>query len=443
MSAQEPSSASARVFASPISPRLTSPDGLASYARALDCVHCGLCLEACPTYRLWGSEPDSPRGRIAIMRAIAEGRIGATETARRHLELCLGCRGCESVCPAGVRYGEMLEWMRQETRRPGREPFALRALIPHPRRLGAVFTALGLAQATGLARLGRSIGLTRRLFGRAIAELQPDLPPIPPRRSRIPLPRLTPAIGHARGRVAVLEGCVMRQLYGSVNRATIRVLARAGFEVVTPVRQGCCGALHLHQGFLEHGRDLARHTISNFEQTGAEHVVVNSAGCGSAMKDYAGLLADDRDFGDRAKRFSSRVRDVSEFLASAELPPMTRRVVRRVTYHDACHLVHGQKISSEPRDLLRRIPGLALVPLPDAEQCCGSAGVYNLAEYDASMQVLEAKVDAIARTGAEVVAAGNPGCLLQIAVGLKRRRLQVGVRHPIELIDEAYHGAAP
>jgi glycolate dehydrogenase iron-sulfur subunit len=421
-------------------PRLTTREALLGYERTLDCVHCGLCLQACPTYRLWGQEADSPRGRIVIMRAIAEGRIEPTDTARRHLDLCLGCRACETVCPAGVRYGEMLELVRHETARSPREPFALRALVAHPRRLRAAFGALRLAQRTGLVSLGRALGLPRRLFGRAIGELERDLPPIAPGAARARLPRLTPAAGTKRGTVAILEGCVATQLFGGVNRATARVLSRVGFDVATPERHACCGALHLHQGFLEHGRDLARHTIERFEKTGADLYVVNSAGCGSAMKEYAHLLADDAAWAARAEAFSKRVRDVSELLASIELPPMPHRVERRVTYHDACHLVHGQKIARQPRELLRRIPGLELVPLRDADQCCGSAGVYNVVEYDASMQVLEQKMDRIAETGADVVAAGNPGCLLQIAVGARRRGRALEVVHPIELLDRALHG---
>ncbi|MBI3844147.1 MAG: (Fe-S)-binding protein, partial [Planctomycetes bacterium] len=348
-----------------------------------------------------------------------------------------------SVCPAGVRYGEMLEFMRHETNRAPREPFALRALVPHPRRLRATFAMLRFMQRTGLVAMGRSLGLPRRFFGPAVGALEPELPPVAPASLRAPIPRRTAAVGTTRGRVALLEGCLASQMFGAVNRATVRVLARVGFEVIAPEKQGCCGALHLHQGFLEHGRDLARHTIENFERTGADVYVVNSAGCGSAMKEYVHLLADEPAWAPRAAEFSKRVRDVSELLASIELPPMPHRVSRRVAYHDACHLAHGQKIVREPRQLLRRIPGVELVALRDSDQCCGSAGIYNVVEYESAMQVLERKIDCIAEAKPDVVAAGNPGCLLQIVVGAKRRGLRIEVVHPIELVDRAYHGDPP
>jgi glycolate oxidase iron-sulfur subunit len=428
------------VGASPGASELRLGAAAGGYARTLDCVHCGFCLPACPTYRAWGTEADSPRGRITLVRAVAEGRLEPSGSLRRHIDRCLGCRGCESVCPAGVRFGEMLEHARHDMRPAGPPPFAFRALLSHPRRLRAAFTLVQLAQVSGLAKAARALGLSRRLLGRAVAELERDLPRVPPARLRASLPRRTPAAGRARGRVAVLEGCVARQLFGAVNRATARVLAACGFDVVVPERHACCGALHAHQGYLEQARDLARHTIEAFERADAEAVVVNSAGCGSAMKEYGSLLAADAAWAGRAAAFARRVRDVSEFLAPLDLPAMPRRVERRVAYHDACHLAHAQRIVREPRDLLSRVPGIELVPLPDAEQCCGSAGIYNVVEYDASMEILEAKIDCIASSGADVVAAGNPGCLLQIAVGSRRRGLSIEVRHPVELLDAALAG---
>lgn len=395
------------------------------------CVHCGICLPQCPTYRVLGEEMDSPRGRIYLMRAVAEGRLGMTSTFARHLDLCLGCGACETACPSGVPFGRLLEATRGQIERSGR-PLRQRvlaalifSLFPHPRRLGLLFRLLALSQRWGLQALVRATGLLRPLP--RLAAMERLLPQVP-RSAR--LPALVPAVGRRRGRVGLLTGCVQRFLFPGVNEQTARLLSLAGYDVVVPEGQGCCGALHLHGGRLEEFRRLARDLSRRFPAD-VDHVVVNAAGCGSAMKEYGHWLPDDGP----AAALAARTRDVSELLAEAELP--LRRLEAVAAYHDACHLAHGQRIRSEPRALLARIPGLTLVDLPEADLCCGSAGVYNLLEPQMADRLLDRKVSNIAATGARLVVAGNPGCLLQIAKGCRAHGLDVEVVHPVELLARA------
>jgi glycolate oxidase iron-sulfur subunit len=401
------------------------------------CVHCGICLPQCPTYRVLGEEMDSPRGRLYLMRAVAEGRLGLTETFARHMDLCLGCRACESACPSGVPFGSLLEATRAQLRGngAGRSPRPLErlvhALFPEPARLGALLGGLRLYQRSGLQRLLRATGVLRAVPSLAAMEsLLPDVP------SAERLPALVRADGRSRGRVGLLTGCVQRHLYPDVNRDTARLLSLAGWDVVIPPGQGCCGALDVHAGRLGTFRARARALVAAFPPD-LDAVVVNAAGCGSAMKEYGHWLPDDP----AMAAFSRRVRDVTEILLDAELPlgplPMA------VTYHDACHLAHGQRVRSEPRALLARIPGLRLVPLPDSDLCCGSAGVYNLLEPAIADRLLAMKIDRIVETGAEVVVAGNPGCLLQIAKGARARGLRLEVVHPVQLLARALQRGAP
>jgi glycolate oxidase iron-sulfur subunit len=393
------------------------------------CVHCGICLPQCPTYRVLGEEMDSPRGRVYLMRALAEGRIGLSETFARHMDLCLGCRACESACPAGVPFGSLLEATRAllEERRPGRRHRALSRLagelFPNVRVLGLALGALRFYQRSGLRRLLR--GRLTRLAPR-LAAMEALLPEIPRRRR---LPAIVPARGRRRGRAGLLTGCVQRYLYPDVNRDTAELLSRAGWEVVVPRGQGCCGALDLHAGRLGRFRERARAMVGAFPAD-CDIVVTNSAGCGSAMKEY-GHWADDP----AARSFAASVRDASEALAEADIP--LGPLPLAVAYHDPCHLVHGQKIRDEPRRLLARIPGLRLLPLADSELCCGSAGVYNLLEPEVADRLLDMKIARIAETGAQVVASGNPGCLLQIARGVRARGLAVEVAHPVSLLARA------
>jgi glycolate oxidase iron-sulfur subunit len=397
------------------------------------CVHCGICLPQCPTYRLLGEEMDSPRGRIYLMRAAAEDRIGLTPTMARHLDLCLGCRACETACPSGVPFGRLLEATRGQLERrgvvaPQRGSATLRFLLdvfPHPGRLGPMLHALRIYQWSGMQALVRGLGLLAPF--KKLRAMEALLPPVP--APAAPLPEVTPARGtRARGRVGLLLGCAQRFFYPDVNADTVRLLAAAGYEVVVPRAQECCGALHLHAGRLDDFRAMALRLMPAFE--GVDLIVVNAAGCGSALKEYGHWLPDDA-----ARLFAERVRDVSEVLAGAELP--LRPLRETVTYHDACHLAHGQRVRTEPRELLRRIPGLTLVELPDSELCCGSAGVYNLLEPGIAGQLGGQKAARIRETGARIVAAGNPGCLMQIRQHCRAEGLAVEVAHPVTLLARA------
>jgi glycolate oxidase iron-sulfur subunit len=399
------------------------------------CVHCGICLPQCPTYRVLGEEMDSPRGRVYLMRAAAEGRIGLTGTMARHLDLCLGCRACETACPSGVPFGRLLETARGQFERrgvvaPGRDRRLLRFLLSiftRPGRLGPMLAALRLYQRSGAQALVRGLGLLAPF--RRLRTMEALLPPLP--RSPAPVPALIPARGRPRGRAGLLLGCAQRFFYPDVNADTARLLAAAGYDVVAPLEQGCCGALHLHAGRLEEFRALAERLIGAFAD--ADVVVVNAAGCGSAMKEYAHWLPTDA-----ARAFSERVRDVSEVLAECALP--LRPLPETVTYHDACHLAHGQQVRAEPRALLRRIPGLTLVDLPDSELCCGSAGIYNLLEPAMADELGRRKTIRIRETGARVVAAGNPGCLMQIRRHCREAGLALEVVHPVTLLARALEG---
>jgi glycolate oxidase iron-sulfur subunit len=406
----------------------------------LDCVHCGICLPQCPTYRVLGQEMDSPRGRVYLMRAAAEGRIGLTENFVLHMDRCLGCRACETACPAGVPFGRLIEETRGQIERRAPRPLGRRRLrrlvlgvFPERRRLARLLALTRLYQHSGLQRLARGSGLLGR-FRRlsAMERLLPALPARAPGR----LPAETLPAGPPRGTVALLEGCVQALLFPEVHRATVTLLARAGYRVVVPEGQGCCGALHLHWGDRAAGRELARRNVACF--TDADWVVTNAAGCGAALRDYGHLLGDDP----RAAALAVRVRDVTELLAE-HVPGPRRPLGLRVTYHEPCHLAHGQRVREAPRALLREIPGLRLVELPESDLCCGSAGVYNLMEPEIAGQLLARKLDRIAATGAEVVATGNPGCLLQLRQGLAERGLAIRVHHPVELLAWSVEGSAP
>jgi glycolate dehydrogenase iron-sulfur subunit len=398
------------------------------------CVHCGICLPQCPTYRLLGEEMDSPRGRIYLMRAAAEGRVELSATFQRHLDLCLGCRACETACPSGVRFGSLLEATRAQLLREGPGPKhrffqgLIFGLFPDPGRLGAALAAFKVYRRSGLRALVRATGVLR-LFPR-LAAMEALLENVP---APVPLPELIPARGRAIGRVGLLMGCVQRHLYPGVNRDSAHLLSLAGFDVVVPRAQGCCGALELHAGRLDAYARRARTLVMAFPGD-LDFVVTNAAGCGAAMKEYGHHIPD-------IAGFAGRVRDVTELLADAALP--LGRLELTVTYHDACHLAHGQRLRGEPRRLLRRIPGLKLVELPDADLCCGSAGVYNLLEPGLARDLRDRKVARIVETGARVIAAANPGCLLQISVGCRDRGLYVTLVHPVELLAraaDAYQG---
>jgi len=397
------------------------------------CVHCGICLPQCPTYRVLGEEMDSPRGRVYLMRAAAEGRAELTPGLARHLDLCLGCRACETACPSGVPFGQLLEATRAQLDRKrvrARESahatleWAL-SIFPHPDRLGALLWPLRLYQASGLRTLVRASGILAPF--KRLQAMDALLPRVLPGASS--LPELIPARGRARGRAALLTGCVQRFFFPEINLATARLLSAAGWEVVVPRGQGCCGALHLHAGRLDEFRAMARSLMATLGRD-VDIVVTNAAGCGSALKEYGHWLGDEE-----AERFAGLVKDISEVLVDADLPLGELR--ETVTYHDACHLAHGQKVRAQPRELLRRIPGVTLVELTDSDLCCGSAGVYNLLEPEMAAELGRRKLERIRETGARIVAAGNPGCIMQISQQALEAGLALEVMHPVTLLSRA------
>jgi glycolate oxidase iron-sulfur subunit len=411
-----------------------------------DCVHCGFCLPVCPTYVSWGEEMDSPRGRIDLMHGLAEGKIIWSDTVATHFDRCLGCMACVPACPSGVKYDVLIEATRAELeKRVVRSPQDRRRremifrLFPYPGRLRAVATLLWLYSRTGLQALARGSGLLRLLPGN-LAEMEALLPAVSFKQVATRLPERVPAKGERRARVALLAGCVQRVFFPQVNEATIRVLSAEGCEVLVPRGQGCCGALSIHSGREEEALAFARDTISLFEEQAVDAILVNAAGCGSNMKDYGRLLANDPNWAARAAAFSAKVRDVNEFLAA--LPPAApRHTVRaRVAYHDSCHLAHAQRIREQPRKLLAGIPGLELVEIPDGDQCCGSAGIYNLVEPESSEEIGARKADNVLSVKPDLLASANPGCTLQIQKILRQRGVTLRAAHPIEILDAAITG---
>jgi glycolate oxidase iron-sulfur subunit len=455
-----------------------------------DCVHCGFCLPACPTYQLWGEEMDSPRGRIHLITQILDGTEG-TRAAAEHLDRCLGCMACVTACPSGVRYDRLIEaargWAEEPTGVPGLNlvrppggsgpgarppagprtgvplpPRALReratraaifSVFPYPRRLRMAITPLRAAQRARLDSLLNRSGLADRLSPELAAALRlaPDPPPgrggLLRRTAGRPepgaLPGRVPARSARRAVVGMLTGCVQRVFFPQVNAATARVLAAEGCDVVIPAGQGCCGALSLHGGRRAEAARFARQAIETFERAGVDAVVVNSAGCGSAMKEYAELLAGDAGWSGRAAALAGKVRDLSEFLA--EIGPAAPRHPLPVTaaYHDACHLAHAQRITAQPRELLTAIPGLLLADIADGSTCCGSAGIYNLVQPDAARELGRRKADNVAASGADLLVAGNPGCAMQIASALAARGAAMPMAHIAEVLDASIRNAGP
>ena len=415
-----------------------------------DCVHCGFCLSTCPTYVLWGEEMDSPRGRIYLMSMGVEGKATWSDTYVRHFDQCLGCMACLTACPSGVQYDKLIEATRAQVERNYRRSLPDRLfrrmlfeLFPYPNRLRLLVAPLWLYQATGLRRLVERSGILDRLPAR-IKATEALMPPISLRRDVIhnvsTVPRRIPAQGTRRRRVGLLLGCVQRVFFGDVNAATARVLAAEGCEVIAPPEQNCCGALMLHAGEESGALDLARRTIDVFEQADVDTVVINAAGCGSSMKEYAWLLRDDAVYAERAKAFVAKCKDISEVLAELEPRAPRHPLNLRVAYHDACHLQHAQQVKLQPREVLKTIPGIELLEIPESAICCGSAGVYNMTEPEAAQQLGDRKVKNILSTGAEALVSSNPGCLLQITSGLQRAGHPLPVMHMVELLDASIRG---
>jgi len=400
-----------------------------------DCVHCGFCLPTCPTYVLWGEEMDSPRGRIYLM---GEGHDGEplSDAMVTHFDRCLGCMACVTACPSGVQYDRLIEATRSQVERRHNRTWrekSLRSLVfglfPYPRRLRRMRPLLRAYQRSGLR-----VPLPSRL-----AAMQELLPPLGP---RVSVPPFTPARGPRRARVGMLLGCVQREFFGDVNAATVRVLAAEGCEVVAPPVQGCCGALSLHMGREPESVSFAKRLIATFEPLSVDAIVVNAAGCGSAMKDYGWLLRDEPEWAARAEAFASKVRDVAEFLV--ELGPVAVRhpLPLAVAYHDACHLAHAQGVRTAPRELLAAVPGLEVREIEEAAICCGSAGVYNIFQPEAAAELGARKAAHVAATGAEVLVTANPGCLMQIRKALDDRGTPMRLMHTVEVLDASLRGAA-
>ena len=410
-------------------------------AELYQCVHCGLCLNQCPTYRVTRLEAESPRGRIHLVKAAADGRIELNDRFKEHLQLCLLCRACESACPSGVQYGRIAETAREHIGPPGSPAakallnFVFTQILPRPARLKLAFTLLRLYQRTGLQKL------MRPLMPGKLRDLDAMVPAIPSNFFQ-PAANILPAIGPRRARVAVLNGCVMPLLFGDVNDATVRVLRRSGCDVIFPEQQVCCGALNIHNGEQVVAKQMARRNIDAFLEAGVDAIVVNAAGCGAAMKEYDFLLRDDPDYAEKAKRFTALVKDAGEFLAGLGLVGALRPINLTVTYQDPCHLAHGQKIRRQPRELLQAIPGLKLVEMDGSDRCCGSAGIYNLTHASMSQQLLKEKMQAVGAANADAVVAPNPGCMLQLRYGGQNYGPNLPVYHLIDLLDRAY-GEAP
>ena len=413
-----------------------------------DCVHCGFCLPTCPTYVLWGEEMDSPRGRLYLMKEGLEG-AAMSESMVEHWDNCLGCMACVTSCPSGVRYDTLIEQTRAQVERHHRRApseKALRALIfalfPYPARLRLLRGPLRAMQRTGLDRALRRTGLLERMAPH-LAAMERLAPPLEKAER---LPRRVPAVGTRRATVGLITGCVQDAFFPEVNAATARVLAAEGCDVVVPLHQSCCGALSVHNGREAEAERLARRTIDTFEQAGVDVVVINAAGCGSTLKDYARLLADDPAYAVRARDFQGKVRDISEVLT--DLGPVAERHPLPVTvaYHDACHLAHAQGIRDQPRRLLAGIPGLQVREIAEPELCCGSAGIYNILRPEASRDLGDRKAANIAATGAEVLVTANPGCLLQVTSAFSRqgeRGPTMGMAHLVEVLDASIRGLAP
>jgi glycolate oxidase iron-sulfur subunit len=413
------------------------------YRNFQECVHCGLCTASCPTYVETANENDSPRGRIYLMRAVTDGRLSMGPDVRRHLELCLDCRACESACPSGVRYGTLIEPFKIALQKDA--PAAERAsllqrlilhhLFPYPRRVRAALVPARWSQKLGLLDWAEKSALLK-VLPPTLRRMLAMLPRLAGSKSK--LPDVLPPIGPRRARVALFQGCVADAMYPATNAATARVLQQNGCEVIVPRNQVCCGAIHYHSGVEAPALKLARQNMKAFDLDSLDAVIVNAAGCGAMLKDYAHILPKEEH--NQAAEFVSRVKDISEFLVALGPIRPLGSVPLKVAYHDACHLCHAQQIRSQPRELLAMIPGLELVPLEESELCCGAAGTYNLTQPEMSERLGRRKMDNIEATGAQAVAAGNVGCILQIVRKVKERGSSTEVVHPVDLLDRAYRG---
>jgi len=423
-------------------PEAKIPGHHPSYEDLARCIHCGLCLNHCPTYRLWGLEADSPRGRIRQMLLVEEGHLAPGGGFVRHIDLCLDCRACETACPSGVEYGSLVEYARARIELTYRRPllarlardFVYRRLLPYPERIALAARLVRFYQRSGVQRLARAMGVLHLL---GLAQRERLLPRVDDRFFFSHLGKTFPAQGSRRARVAFFAGCVAQVTFTALDEATIQVLTANGCEVVVPPGQVCCGALAAHAGLRDAARDLARKNMAAFSLEDVDAIVTNAAGCGSTLKECTRLFSPDESAHAEARVFQKKVADVTEFLAALGLSAPLKPLPLRVTYQDSCHLVHGQKIAEAPRALIRAIPGVQFVEMPLADHCCGSAGVYNVTQTQASLELLAEKMRCAASTRAQVIVTANPGCLLQLRAGAVLHRTGQEVLHVVELVPRA------
>ncbi len=409
------------------------------------CIRCGLCLSVCPTYREEGIETQSPRGRVNLIKAVDEGLIAPTENFRAHMYHCLDCRACESVCPPGLKIGELIVEARHAVEEQRPQPllkrFVLRWMLTQPERYELMIWPVRLYQKLGIRWLVRKTGILRRLSP-YLANMEALLPDLPARPLRQEIATVSPAIGEEKLRVGFFLGCVMSVVFADASRSTVKVMRRNGCTVVTPKNQYCCGAPHVSEGEFETARGLARHNIDVFEAANVEYVVCDCAACGAETKGYKNLLRDDLVYADKAKAFSAKIRDISEFLVDVvKIEGGLAAVEGEVTYHDACHLCHAQGIKKQPRTVVKSIPGVKYTELPESDWCCGSAGDYVLTHQERALKILDRKMANVNSTGADILVAGNPGCMLQLNLGIERSGGKARVMHLSQLVEAAYEAA--
>lgn len=409
------------------------------------CIHCGMCLPVCPTYAVTNQEQSSPRGRIRLIRSLHDGSLNMSDEFVNEMYFCLDCQACQTACPAGVRYGTLVEDARHIISQRGKEPLSLkifkrlflRGILASKSRTKFAGRLMKLYHRSGLQDAVDQSGVLN-LFSRRINAKHQLLPRVGNEFFDESISEIITPKSEVRERVAFLSGCIMNVAFPEIHRDAVEVLLTAGYEVVIPKEQVCCGSLHGHNGDVEMARTLARNNIEVFGKYNYDALIVDSAGCGAFLKEYARLLADDVDFAERAAEISTKIKDITEFLGGIHLPTPRKSLNKRVTYHDACHLVHSQNISHEPRRLITSIPGIEFVELPESTWCCGSAGIYNIARFDDSMKFLERKMENLASTHADIVATANPGCHLQLQYGIKKFGLTMEVMHPVSLLARAY-----
>ena len=406
------------------------------------CIQCGLCLNACPTYRILGTEMDSPRGRVYQVLQVDSGRLPVAESFVTHIDRCLDCRGCETACPSGVQYGRIVERARalieHEYRRPWLERklrnYFFNSVLPDRRMLARWARRMRFLQTSGLQKMARATGIVKLL---GLANVEKLAPKFDEYFYFEDFGKAFSAIGETRGRVVFLAGCIASVAFAELNRATVRVLQQNGVDVFIPSKQSCCGALHAHAGFRDQARELARNNIRVMLDGKFDAIVTNAAGCGSTMKEYDDLLEHDPEFSGRAREFAAKVKDVTEYLAKLGIKPPKKKITGRVTYQDPCHLVHGQGIRSAPREILKLL-GADLVEMQHADICCGSAGTYNVTQNELAMRILDQKMNSIKGVDPDTIVTANVGCVLQLRAGVVRRGMKADVKHVIEMLDQAY-----